>query len=576
MTSQQLVTTVPLRNWLSPYDCISQQPVNHDPRDIFITMESEKASKALMGIPLQYRGPGGAAAVIQNGQLTWQHVWGFADMDKQVPMSADTLMPICSISKQMFCALVHDLQRNPAPAMAGKGDARQQLQTALDALLPGSILHDTGLTVDHLCNNQSGIRDYWALTTLWGARPEDVYSIAQHGPRTRERLQSLHFAPGAEFSYCNTNFHILGRAIEQVTGQLLEELLKERIFRPAGMNTARLGADTAKLAPPCIGYEGLETHGYRPALNRIEWAGDAGVVVSLTDMIAYETFADKAVSDPESWYAHAATNPTYDDGTPSRYKYGLFHGVVEGVKIVGHGGGLRGFRLQRLHAPEKRLSVVVLLNHEAAAGLAAEVIMRQVLGLGPVPKPMASVDPSPEWFGNFFDQETQLLVSVSPTARNAELSISYSVSPETVAIKGAKCAESKGTTAHIDGDVLTVERLVDNRTLRAKRIKPPDTTLPSVDVAAYAGTFYCKEIDSTLHCTDAGGLLYASFDGFLGIGPAQPMRYVGEEIWAMACPRGMDAPAPGTWTFAFVRENGRVTGVSIGCWLARKVIYARK
>jgi hypothetical protein len=49
------------------------------------------------------------------------------------------------------------------------------------------------------------------------------------------------------------------------------------------------------------------------------------------------------------------------------------------------------------------------------------------------------------------------------------------------------------------------------------------------------------------------------------------MRYLGGDVWLLACPRGQDAQPPGDWTIVFHRDasEGKITGMTIGCWLAR-------
>lgn len=51
-------------------------------------------------VPTKFRVPGGAAAVISNGQVVAEHVWGFANIDTREPVTPGTVYPICSISKQ--------------------------------------------------------------------------------------------------------------------------------------------------------------------------------------------------------------------------------------------------------------------------------------------------------------------------------------------------------------------------------------------------------------------------------------------------------------------------------------------
>ena len=71
-------------------------------------------------------------------------------------------------------------------------------------------------------------------------------------------------------------------------------------------------------------------------------------------------------------------------------------------------------------------------------------------------------------------------------------------------------------------------------------------------------------------------MLYGSFDGYIGKGPTWLMKYIGEDVWALGNPRGLDATPPGDWTCIFKRSvDGTVEEVTVGCWLARKVHYKR-
>ena len=99
----------------------------------------------------------------------------------------------------------------------------------------------------------------------------------------------------------------------------------------------------------------------------------------------------------------------------------------------------------------------------------------------------------------------------------------------------------------------------------------PGAALPDV-----AGRYRCIELDAELTVTDAGGMLYGGFSGFLGQGRMELLEPIGPDLWALPCPRALDHTPPGDWTLAFRRdETGRTEAVDIGCWLARRLSYAR-
>lgn len=536
-------------------------------------MESDRSpvQDILNIIPLHYRGPGGALAILRDGELIGQRVWGFADLNERTPLTAQTQMPICSITKQFVCALLLDLQQNPSPAISVKGDIHTQFSEALAELLPPEMTQGTGLTIENLCDMQSGIRDYWAMTTLWGAKPDDEFLIERDCPPALDRTKSFHFQPGTEFSYSNVNFHVLARVIERVTGEPLAKLLAERVLGPAGMTTAALCPNTAEHPPPCVGYEGNEQQGFAPAVNRMEWSGDAGLVASLDDMVAYEKYLDRISSDPQSWYRIAIKPHTFKDGAPARYHYGLGHVDVDGVETVGHGGALRGYRLHRRHVPQERLSVVALFNHQADASGAVDDIVRGILS--PLKPGISDVVPSADWAGVFLDRDSQLAITVSKVSQPGEVTVSYAGYPENIRLTDPHNGQSRSMVASIDGNILRIQRISENRLLSAQRITLQKSSLNDKTLW---GDYECAEIDSIFHCTGEDGMLYGSFDGYLGQGPASSMRYLGDDVWAFTCPRGLDAPAPGDWTLTFHRDDsGAIDGFKIGCVLAKGIDFKK-
>jgi CubicO group peptidase (beta-lactamase class C family) len=537
-----------------------------------MTTFSDSISKILEDVPTLYRGPGGAVAVLKDGELVGQQVWGFADLDQRIPMTADTILPICSISKQMLCGLLTDLERNPTLAMkAHSGEPAKQLSDQLGKVLNPKMIQDTGLTIRHLANMQSGIRDYWALTVLWGAKPEGHFSVADHGPLMMDRIKSFHFQPGTEYSYSNTNFFVLARVIERVTKQPLAELLAERIFAPAGMATARLCAHTAEHPPPCIGYEGDETQGFYPAMNCIEWAGDAGVVASLADMTAYEHFLDSSRTDRQGWYQTNSEQQQFKDGAVADYGYGLAREDVSGVTTIGHGGGLRGYRLSRVYAPEPRISIVVLLNQEhGEPRLISNYILKRALAVPEAKHEVAH--PGQEWAGTYLDPDTQLAITVN-TGVAGELLVKYHRKAEKLRVVEPFLAQSDDMVATLEGNLLHIHVPNDNRNIHAQRIATTKLAANSSDIH---GHYYCAEINSVFHCSGSGGMLYGSFDGFLGQGPVHLIRSLADDVWALACPRAMDSTPPGDWTVVVHRDNNdNITGVTIGCWLARKLDFLK-
>jgi D-aminopeptidase-like protein len=237
---------------------------------------------------------------------------------------------------------------------------------------------------------------------------------------------------------------------------------------------------------------------------------------------------------------------------------------------VGHSGGLRGWRLQRHYVPQGRLSVIVMLNHEGgAAGKISEYIIRKVLSL-PEP-PRSDIKPPPRWLGSFLDESTQLAVTVSQ-GKKGEIVVKYHRNPDDLRLVADDRAESVDAKASIEGDTLTIIWVVENRKLVAQRIRQEFVT----DGSHLQGTYYCSEMESTFVCQGKNNMLYGAFDGPLGRGPVNLMRRLGENVWTWACPRSLDHTPPGDWTIVFDQSvDGRIRGCTIGCWLARRLVFLK-
>ena len=504
--------------------------------------------RALDLLPDLYRGPAGVAGVVHEGRVIARRAWGFADVVRRVPMTAARRMPICSISKQMTCALLLDLFDDPEGLAPLLPDLLPRFRTPLP-------------TIAQLCHNQSGLRDYWALTVLQGAAPEGRFTEAD-GLALLAQAEDGHFAPGAHFSYSNGNFRLLAELIRRATGRDFGTLLEERLFRPAAMPSARLAPDMAERVDAVIGYEGNDEVGFLPAESAITWFGDSGVSASLDDMLAWEAHIDATRDDPASLYRRISAPVHFADGRPAPYGFGLRRYRLAGHAVTGHGGGVRGFCSFRLHVAAERLSVVVIFNHEASAMRAAEGLMAAALG---TPAPEAPVA-GQGWDGLWLDRARGLFLRTRDAPGGVRLH--YAVSPVLLRPVDATRAEAPGLVLRREGRELVMERAAENLVVRAEPLQP----VLRADATEIAGTYSCDTLGAQMQIVAQGGAAQVCFDGRLGAGPMERMYPLAADLWTITSRRAMDAAPPGEWTLQIRRDaRGRVAGARLGCWLARGI-----
>ena len=507
--------------------------------------------QAIDALPRLHPGPGGACAVLRDGQIIAQHAWGYANAERRIPFTSKTLFRMCSVTKQFTCATLLDAFPDPS---------------ALDADVKARLPHlETAPSAAQLCHNQSGLRDYWAVAMLHGAPAESAFGDHE-ATRLIAAAKSLQFQPGARYSYCNQNFRLLSDILQDRTGQSFADLLRTRIFDRAGMATAFLAAETSAMPDGTQGYEGTQASGFRPAVNNILWTGDAGLGASLDDMIAWERHIDAARDDPRSLYARLSAPVTFADGAPATYGFGLGRHTKFGRAITSHGGALRGWRSHRLHVASDRISVVVLLNHLSRADLAATSLLAALLGeTTDTPAPTA---PVPAFEGAYLDSETNLAARITQTPA-AKLALHYDRHPDELTPQPDGSATTEGIRLHRDETGLRMDRTHENQSSHLRPIEGA----PRHDVA---GHYHCPELGADLTIADAGNTLYGAFSGFLGQGRMELLDHVAADTWTLPCPRALDHTPPGDWTLSFHRQANQIDAVTIGCWLARNLTYHRR
>lgn len=506
---------------------------------------------ALDALPKRHPGPGGVAGVVKDGRVVAARAWGHADLDSGAPLTRATRLPICSISKQFTCQVLLATVGDP-----GRLDGRvREFLPAFTGPIP---------TVRQLCDNQSGLRDYWALTVLQGAKAEQVFARADALPLIA-RMRTGHFPPGTAYSYCNCNYRIVSELIESETGAALDSLYRRHVWEPAGMATAVLTSDTRYPEDGVVGHEGSDATGFFPAENAIFWIGDAGISASLDDMLAYEAWIDATRDDEAGLYRRVSASPTFSDGRPAAYGYGLARHEIAGHGFTGHAGALRGFRAQRLNSRDARLSAVVLFNHEGDTHAAAKSLIEAALGhRSPEPAPIPD-----GWDGQWLADDG-LLVRLESGRRKATLS--YATGGEAVTLAPDGTLAAPGVVLAKAAGGMTMARSRENTA-------PVLTPLPEVaaaDPGEIAGRWVSDELGAGLEIEARDGAATARFTGMLGTGRMERMAPAGRDVWIVATRRSMDAPAPGDWTLVLDRDaGGAVTGLTLGCWLARGVGYRR-
>ena len=301
----------------------------------------KKALSAYVHEAMQRYGiPGCAVAVMHQDEVLYQYCTGLADMEHGVKVTAATPFPLYSVSKIFAGVYVFQC-------------IEQGLFSLQDPI--GRYLSDLpaawqGITIHQLLSHQSGLPDILHYETL----PEEKARAAVYA-------DTILCEPGKTFIYNQSNYWLLQRLCQKVTGQSTDEGVSKQQMIPAGID-APLFPDTFKeTVPMARRYEAGEKGEMRYVPSRFPRFMDlaGGAALSLNDFIAWNRALDahsllSAESMAPMW---AFSGAALGEGTV--YGNGWIVSETSEEKTVGMTGGTH---VGILKFPEKEVTVVLLTN----------------------------------------------------------------------------------------------------------------------------------------------------------------------------------------------------------------------
>jgi len=297
--------------------------------------------------------PGCALGVIRAGRVEYARGYGEASLEFGVPIDPRrTVFDLGSTSKQFTAAAVLLLAH----------DGKLALDDDIRKWLPEVPDYGAKITIQHLLNHTSGLRDYIDVMYLAGREDPDHTTVAE-ALAAIARQKAPNFPPGAEHLYSNTGYFLLSLVVERASGQSLAKFAAERIFAPLDMrDTFYLDKYDTVVPRKASAYEPAEGGGFVVHLSDWEQTGDGAVQTTVADLAKWDAqFYAPTLGGP--WlFEQLQERGTLADGRRIDYARGLMHGERNGVQFVSHGGAWAGFRAELLRVPDDKLAVAVLCN----------------------------------------------------------------------------------------------------------------------------------------------------------------------------------------------------------------------
>lgn len=339
--------------------------------------------------------PGVSVGVVQNGKVILLKGYGYRDLDKQLPVTPNTLFAIGSITKS-FTVSTLGMEMD---------EGRVDWDKPVRDYLPSFKMHDPVLTeqmiIRDLITHRSGFPRHDMVWYSSDFSREDIIRRLQY-LETNKPLRST-------FQYNNLMFMTAGYIAGLLNGKSWEDTIKERILTPLGMNSTNFSLKDSQASPDfALPYR--KGNDVAAEVKRMPFdeqcpdrcaIGPAGEINSTAaDMSRYVLFhLNKGKLDGKPLLSENNSiqmqtpqmviqgAPDFKEESETAYGMGFFISQYRGHKRVEHGGNLDGFSAELAFLPNDGIGVIVLTNLDGTGlpNAIAYNVFDRLLGLEPAP-----------------------------------------------------------------------------------------------------------------------------------------------------------------------------------------------
>jgi CubicO group peptidase (beta-lactamase class C family) len=313
--------------------------------------------------------PGLAACLVKDGENIFTGSYGYADFDRNIPVSEGTLFMLASISKTVTATALMQLYESGA----------FELDDYINDYLPFDVIHpsypNTLMTFGMILSHVSGIKDNWSVMPYYPGDPTTILGeylesyLTPGGSIYNPNLNFYSWQPGTGYGYCNNALALAGHLVEEISGEPFNEYCNENIFTPLEMNNSAWflsELSISDIALPYIwtgnNYITFGHYGYSDYPSGQLRTSAVQLARFLTAYLQYGEIGGTRILD--STTVALMTTPYFPqiDPTQGLAWYSMY---LDGRQIWGHGGGDTGVTTEMYMCREQNSAVVLLTNGES-------------------------------------------------------------------------------------------------------------------------------------------------------------------------------------------------------------------
>jgi len=314
--------------------------------------------------------PGVTLLVAKDGKIIFKGASGLANLELNIPMKAEHILRIGSITKQFTAVAILMLQE--------KG--KLNIQDNITKFIPDYPTDGKKITIEHLLTHTSGIQSYTEIpgfmTNIRNDKTvEEMMDIFKSKP--------MNFSPGERFQYNNSGYFLLGVIIERVSGMTYADFIEKNIFQKLGMENSFYDAENKLIPNRVTGYERENGEIINaPYLSSTIPYAAGSLISTVEDLFKWNQAIHAQKLIKKESLQKALTSYKLNDGEKTDYGYGWGINNFFGEKVYQHSGGINGFISNAMYLPEQDIFVAAFSNGKGPQFL-TNIIAAQLLGKYP-------------------------------------------------------------------------------------------------------------------------------------------------------------------------------------------------
>ena len=291
--------------------------------------------------------PGFAIGLVKNNQLIYEKYLGLANLDYEIPIRKKTSFHVASVSKQFTAFAILLLEE----------EGKLSLEDDIRIYLPKMHKFEPKITIRHLLNHTSGLKDKYNLLRLSGWRLDDVITNEQVLEIIFNQ-ETLNFKPNEKHMYSNANYALLAEIVARVSKMSFAEFTHKRIFEPLQMYDSKFVDQKGQVVKnKSLSYFKSDSIYVEDLFNNFS-VGATNLNTTIKDLSKWANNFDTKRIGNDRIFKRMQTQTPLLNGNFYGYAGGQFINTYKGFKRIEHSGQDASYQSYLARFPELNLSII--------------------------------------------------------------------------------------------------------------------------------------------------------------------------------------------------------------------------